>query len=155
MKKTIGIFTVLLIVVVAVAVGFYFGQGKGGQQAEQELKPLVDAAYPPPPEVMHSMGGVVKNIYGARIDLEVTSPDDYLPHLDGSPREKELRLVIVSGATEITFVDYTNPQPDGSPTITPLKLSDLKPGDEIKVISDENIRDAKKFDVTRVEVIRY
>ncbi len=155
MKKTISVFVIILILVVAVALGFYFGQDSGEQQAEEKLKPLVDAAYPPPPEVMHAIGGIVKNIYGATIDLEVIDPDDYLPHLDGSPQARELRFASVSDATEIAVVDYTNPQPDGSPTITPIGLSDLKPGDEVKVISSENIRDAQKFDVTRVEVIRY
>lgn len=155
MKKTVSIFAIILVLVVTVALGFYFGQDKGEQRAEEELKPLVDAAYPPPPEVMHSVGGVVKGIYGARIDLEVINPDDYLPHMDGSPREKELRLAVVSSATEIVIIDYTNPQSDGDPMVTLIELSDLKPGDEVKVISEENIRDAKKFDVTRVEVIVY
>ena len=141
--------------VAGVALGFYFGQKQGAQKTEETLGALVDQVYPPPPEVMQAMGGTIKNIYGAIIDLEVLDLDDYLPHPDGSPRARELRFASVSGATEIVLVDYTNPQPDGSPTVTPLTLSDLKPGDEVKVISDENIRDTQKFDVTRVEVIRY
>ncbi len=155
MKKTIPILLVVLFVVAGVALGFYFGQKQGAQKTEETLGALVDQVYPPPPEVMQAMGGTIKNIYGAIIDLEVLDLDDYLPHPDGSPRARELRFASVSGATEIVLVDYTNPQPDGSPTVTPLTLSDLKPGDEVKVISDENIRDTQKFDVTRVEVIRY
>ena len=158
MKKTVLILLVALLVVTGVALGFYFGQNRGEQKTEETLETLgalVNQVYPPPPEVMQAMGGTIKNIYGATINLEVLDLDDYLPHADGSPRAREFRFVSVSGATEIVLVDYTKPQQDGSPTITPLAFSDLKPGDEIKVMSKENIRDAKKFDVTRVEVIRY
>lgn len=155
MNKTALILLVVLLVVAGVALGFYFGQNQGAQKVEETLKALVNQVYPPPPEIMQVMGGTIKSVHGATIEFEVLDLDDYLPHPDGSPRRKEIRFANLSSKTEIVLINYTKPQPDGSPTISSLKRSDLKQGDDIKVTSDENIRDAKKFDVTRVEVIRY
>lgn len=155
MKKTIPILLVVFLVVAGVALGFYFGQNRGEQIVEEELGAILDRAYPPPPEVMHWLNGVIKGVYGARIDIEVVDPDDYLPHPDGSPHEKQLRLAVVSSKTDIILVDYGNPQLDGRPANIPLTLSDLSTENKVRVHSEENIRDAKKFDVTRVEVVRY
>lgn len=155
MKKTTSILLVLVFIVAGVALGFYIGKQQGEKEAENKLGGLIDMVFPKPPEIIHTVGGVVKSIFGATIDLEIIDPDDYLPHTDGSPQKKGVKSVLISGNTEIVLVNYIDPQPDGSPTITPLTLADLNPGDEIEVTSDENIRDAKKFDVTRVEVIVY
>ena len=154
-KKVLPILLIVMIVVAGIALGFYFGQDQGEQIVEERLGAILDRAYPPPPEIMHWLNGVIKGVYGARIDLEIVAPDDYLPRPDGSPHEKQLRLAVVSSNTDIVLVDYGNPQSDGRPANTNLSLNDLNIGDKIRVHSDENIRDAKKFDVTRVEVIRY
>ena len=152
-------FTITIVVLaalaLALALGLALGRKQGGAKVEQKLSPLVDLAFPKPSDEIKNFSGTITKIYGAIINLEIVDPDDYLPHTDGTPYIKEIRLASISSATQITLVDYTKPDNRGNPTITSIELSNLKTGDTITVQSDENIRDAKKFDVTRVELIRY
>lgn len=154
--KTFTITIVILAAIaLALALGLALGRKQGGAEIEQKLSPLVDLAFPKPPDEIKNFSGTITKIYGAIINLEIVDPDDYLPRTDGTPHIKEIRLASISSATEIMLVDYTKPDNRGNPTITPLELSDLKVGDTITVRSDQNIRDAEKFDVTRVELVRY
>ena len=158
---------VLVIVVIALlALVLTLGLSLGKKQAVKEsgaekeetiekLKSLVDLACPKPPSEIKTFSGTIKGIYGATIDLEIIDPEDYLPHTDGTPQRKEVRFANVSSATTFTFNDYTTPDGRENPTITTIELSDLKIGDKISVRSDQNIRDAEKFDVTRVELVKY
>ena len=155
-KKSLAVFGVIIIVFLIVVVGLYLLDQKDDEkEIEETLPPLVDPFYPKPPEILMSLNGTIKGIRGGLIGLEVMDPDDYLPHPDGSPQRKEIRFVSLFSNTEIVLIDYTNPQPDGSPTVTPLKLSDLRRGDEVRVESKKNIRDAKEFDAQKIEVVRY
>ena len=153
-KKSLAVFGVVITVLVIIIVGLYLGQKDDGKEIKEEL-PLAELFYPKPPEILMSLSGTIMGIKGGLIALEITDPDDYLPHPDGSPQRKELRFVSLFSDTEVILIDYTNPQPDGSPAVTPLKLSDLREDDEIRVESKENIRDAKEFDAQKIEVIRY
>lgn len=159
MKKVLLTLSLLLLIMAALALGFYFGRQKGTttatQAVQQKLQPLVELAFPKPPDDIRSLSGVVKGIYGATINLEINDPDDYLPRLDGSPRKKQIRFASVTAATTIVFIDTTQLDVQGNPKITVLPLSDLKIGDNVTVRSDQNIRDERKFDITKVELVKY
>ena len=154
-KKSLAVFGVVITVLVIIVVGLYLNQKDDEKEIEETLPPLVDFLYPKPPEILMSLSGTIMGIKGGLIALEITDPDDYLPHPDGSPQRKELRFVSLFSDTEVILIDYTNPQPDGSPAVTPLKLSDLRGGDKVRVESKENIRDAKEFDAQKIEVVIY
>lgn len=151
-RKSIVIAVVLVVIV---GVGAYlFGQQRSNQQA-QNLQSIVDLAFPPPPQELYTLSGLVKGVYGATINIETDDVDDYLPHPDGSPPRKEVRFANVTAETTYTLVDFIRLDQSGNPTRTPLQLADVKEGDIVIVKSNSNIRSAQKFDVTAVEVVRY
>lgn len=155
-KKTLTIASVAIILALSIAVGFYFGNRRGNNEGkksvEEKLSPLVNFAFPKPAEKITNLSGIVKEIFGAVINFEITDPNDYLPHLDGTPQKKELRSASVSRITEL-FLKTLNKQ--GNPKTTPIKISDFKVGDTITVYSEQNLRDAKKFDAAKIELLKF
>lgn len=163
MKRAFKTYFWLIIVVLVAAAsfsgGFYYGIRKGEQRgqiiAESQYLPLIDYAFPRPPVDLRSFTGTVKNVYGAELSLEIRNPDDYLPHLDGSPYAIETRTASVSSETQMVRIDTTQLDQNGNAIRTPLQLSDLKEGDRVTVFAKHNIRDAQQFDVARIELVRY
>lgn len=145
----------LVFLVAGLAAGGYFGREAGLNKARSEYQALLDLAYPPPAEEIHRISGTVRAIVGGTIQIDANDPEDYLPHLDNSPRTIVLRRANVSAVTEYVLVDYSNPQENGDPSRASFMLSDLKPGDRIVVESDENIRNAKSFETKLVEQVRF
>ena len=158
MNKTLTIITVAVIVLVVFGLGFYTGQtnGKkqGAVQAENKYKALIDIAFPPPPAEMTSLSGVVSGVYGATINVEITDPNDYLPHVDGTSQKKQVRYASITSATKIISINHAKLDAQGNPEIKTIRLSDIKIGDTITVRSDQNIKNAQKFDVSQVELIK-
>lgn len=162
MKKEYLIFIVAVLVIaitaIGVWVGFEFGKKESISQDKEQIEKLtglVDLVFPPPGETISTLTGTIKAMYGATIHLEVNDPEDYLPHTDGSQLKKRLRFASLIGTTKILLIDSTQIDENGNPKITELKQSDLKVGDVITVRSEQNIKSAEKFDVTRIELVRY
>jgi hypothetical protein len=163
MKNSKQLLTLFVIVVLVLAgffagmlVGLKRGEVRGAAQTRAKLQPIIDMAFPQPPQVLNSAGGVIKDIFGSKINLEINDPDDYLPHPDGSPRKKLMRSVLVSAATKITLVDYTKRDKRGNnPLVAAYRLADLKAGDTVNVKTSENIRNAQEFIANAIELIRY
>lgn len=145
--------------IIGFCIGFFAGnlrgRSEGTKTAEEKYAPIVDSAFPRPPEEMLSLSGIVEDIYGASIALEVADPDDYLPHTDGSRRAKQTRTANVLGNTFYTIVDFGKLDKQGNPTRTPITFGDIAVGDTITVSAATNIKTAQAFDVTAVEVIKY
>ena len=159
-KKLALVFLVLGLMALVLVLGFFWGKNlgvsEGKNETEKELKPLVDLAFPKPPEEIRAIGGIIKEIANSKIVLEAIDPDDYLPHLDGTPQRRELRSVSITSETKINLVDYTKRDARGiSPLIKPLKISELKVGDAVNVRSVSNVRESQQFDASVIEVIRY
>ncbi|HXF44056.1 MAG TPA: hypothetical protein VNK70_01150 [Candidatus Paceibacterota bacterium] len=154
-KKTLTIIVALAILAVVFGLGSYAGKSIGRKEMKKELSPLLSYIFPEPPAEIKSLGGKITGIYGATINLEVPDPDDYLPHTDGSPRKTETRFVTVNANTEIKLVNYGKIDGRGAPETRTLKLTDLKVGDAITVESAENIKEAEKFDATKIFLIKY
>lgn len=157
-RKNIIIFVAAFIII---TVGMFFiGRLTGQQMTEtkhqtqiQEMKTLIDKIYPPPPAEMYSLTGKIKEIYGASIIMEIASPDDYLPHPDGSARKTETRTANVTAKTTYTFFDYTQFDKQGNPKTSSITLKDLKTGDNITVKSEQNIRNVQSFDVSEIQKV--
>ena len=149
-KKTTSLFAVFIII--ALVVGFFVGQWQGKMEGEkigsQKLQPLVDSVFPEPPANINVLTGIVKGISGATIAFEINAIDDYLPHLDGSPRKTETRFAVITPSTKIISM---NGETGNSATIT---LQNIKAGDVITVVSAENIRNAERFDVTEIRTVK-
>lgn len=149
------IVTAAIALIAGLAVGYFAGSAQGGAATEKKLMPLIDAAFPPPPSEFFSLTGAVTSIYGAELGLEIDDPDDYLPHLDGSPRAKEMRTAQVSASTAYTLINYARLDQSGNPVRTSFSFGNLKVGEIITVRSAENIRDAASFEATAVERVVY
>lgn len=149
-KKAISLLVVLTIV--GLVVGFFVGQWQGKNQGvaetTQELKPVLDVAFPEPPPYIGSLSGPIQGVSGATIAFQINDPSDYLPHLDGSPRKTQTRFATVTPATKLTSIDAKT---GSAKTIT---LQDLKVGDAITAVSDQNIRNLDKFDATEIRIVK-
>lgn len=148
---------IIAVLILALIAGFVFGRWTGmttQNNTVAKLQPLVDLAYPQPPQDMRSVTGVIENIYGATIMLQIDDPNDYLPHLDGSLRAKLTVSANTSSQTNYVSIDPTKFDKQGNATVTALKLSDLKQGNVVTVRSNQNIRNASSFDASEVQLIR-
>ena len=150
---------VIMVAVITVSVGLFVGQGvgrkEGVREVEAKLRPAIERVFPAPAPEIKVLSGIVKGVYGGTINLEIGDPDDYLPHADGSAPKRQVRYVGVTSATKIYLIDVQKIDRSGSITKTNLALSALRVGDGITVKSDKNIKDAKSFEVTEIEVVRY
>ncbi len=145
----------VVFLIAGAALGGYFGREAGRNAARSEYKALLDLAYPPPAASIHRISGAVRTIAGGTIVLDVNDPEDYLPHVDNSPRKTLTKRANVTAATEYVLVDYSKPQANGDPSRVPFALSDLQIGDRVVVESDENIRETKSFRVKLVQRVRF
>lgn len=143
-KKIVTVSAIFLVI--GLLIGFWGGSTVGKTNAERELLPLVNLAFPKPGDDIRSFTGTVMGIFGATISIEIDDPADYLPHLDGSPRATQTRFANTTPDTKYVFI--TN----GETKTTPSSISDIKNGDDITVRSNDNIRDAEKFDVFEVDL---
>ncbi|TSA46101.1 hypothetical protein D4R51_00700 [bacterium] len=146
-KKTL-VTAAVVFLIIGILIGFVGGKQAGRVDAEKQLLPIVNLAFPKPSDDMRSMTGTVMGIFGATINLQIDDPADYLPHLDGSPRAVQTRFANVTPDTKYVFVI------NGKIKSTPSSVSDVKKGDIITVRSNDNIRDAETFDVFEVDLVR-
>ncbi|MDP1706291.1 MAG: hypothetical protein Q8L36_00530 [bacterium] len=154
MKQT-KVILIPLLVVILIAGAFWAGKQTDKKETSnelQQLKNIVEDIYPTPTEIK-ALNGTIKNIVGARISLEVSDPNDYLPHTDGSVRKTEIRSANVLSNTTYSLIDYNKVDKDGNFSVTKISLTDLKTGDQITVRSNTNIKDLKSFDVIAVEKV--
>lgn len=154
MEKRTSFLVFVLILLVGGALGFFIGRSMGNNEVAK-LQPLVNLAYPKPPEDIRSMTGTVQGIYGATIMLQLDDPNDYLPHVDGSPRQKLSVSANTSSQTKFVSIDYQKLDSRGNPTVADISLSDLKSQNVVTVRSNQNIRNASQFDVSEVQLVRF
>ncbi len=149
----------LVVAVVAIALALFFGRqiGKkeGVSEVEANLRPVLEKTFPTPAPEIHIMSGIVKAVYGGTINFEVSDPNDYIPHADGSAPRKEVRYVGVTSATKISLADLSKIDRSGNIVKTIIALSSLKNGDGVTIKSATNIKDAVKFDATEIELVKY
>ncbi len=158
-KKIIVVVGLALLAIVIFIIGFFAGKNSGmqagTQAAESKYKPLVNIAFPEPPAVMNKVSGIVENVSGNIITFKVNDPNDYLPHLDGSPRATVEKQALVSSATSFSLINYAKLDKNGSATLTALTLGDIKTGNTVTVASDRNIRTSQSFPASSVQVSNY
>jgi ABC-type cobalt transport system substrate-binding protein len=153
-KKPVFIIVALLALILGGVIGYFIGQANGNQAAANKYLPIINVAFPAPSGTLYNLMGTVQSVYGATIALTVQDPSDYLPHVDGSPRVTQNRNANTSPSTQYFSIDNTHLDKSGNPTITPITLADIKPGDTVMVKSSENIFSAGSFDATEVDLIK-
>jgi len=133
---------------------FYYGKTEGTKEGQKEYAPLVDMAFPKPPDDIRQLSGTIQNIQGATLYLAINSITDYLPHTDGTPRKTEIRYVTVTNQTKISSIETTKFDTNGDPLTKDISFSDLKTGMNITVSASENIRNVEKFDATSIRIVQ-
>ncbi|MGC9602947.1 MAG: hypothetical protein ABSF47_00560 [Minisyncoccia bacterium] len=150
-KRTL-ITSSVIFLIIGLLIGFWGGNVVGNQSgkadAEKQLLPLVNLAFPKPADDIRSFTGTVKAVVGSTINIEINDPADYLPHLDNSPRTKQLRYANTTPDTKFVTVS------GGKVTVSKISASNLKTGDTITVRSNTNIKDAQRFDVSEVDLVK-
>jgi hypothetical protein len=155
MNKYLAGVLVIILIVAGVWLGMELGKKQGKELADTKLKDVVDLAFPKPAEDIRMLNGVVKAVYGASVQFEMDSLEDYLPKTDGTAKTKEMRFAVVTSKTELVRYDMTKIGKDGNPPQTKITIGDLKPGTPITVRATENIRTAEKFETIRIETAVY
>jgi len=159
----VGIFT--LLVLTSGAGGYFYGlkagyvSGKSASEKEiADLKAGLQVYFPPSPSEVFSISGVIKEIGGNAIKVEMNSFTEF-PPLPGQKNPTELRLVKITPDTKITEFTFSKPGlpvpgKNGLPPEAPMKeikFSDLKFGDNVTVKSLENIKNKMEFTATNIE----
>lgn len=146
-------------IICAFVLGFYVGnlrgQFVGKIEGEKRYKDVVEAIYPKPPKELYSTGGVIKSIYGAKLEIESYDPLDYLPHADGSERRKKVYVGILTPKTKFVLVDKTKYDKNGYPSVSAFQPSDLKVGDNIAFESGKDLLKENNFEITKVVIEKY
>lgn len=147
-KKNIALSLTLLAV--GILVGFligYFVANKSTPRVSQntDLQNLVNIAFPKPPDDLRMVSAKILKIDGMRVEFETPDPEDYLPHADNSPQATMTRVGKVTNETVMKRIDTSATKE------VKLTLSELKTGDTITIISAENVRTAKEFDILLIE----
>lgn len=177
-KNRLIILIVLIVVVFVIGYGFGFYKGKGSMNAELQgqilgLQNKLDAAnsfFEPTPENITSLSGTVTKISDNIVVFE-------FPGLFANPLEEfpKIRTAVVDEETTITkrvhknteewdaeFRQYerlseralitgaSEPEPPEQYKDVESFFEEISIGDAIYVDSDENIRDAEEFEVTKI-----
>lgn len=162
-KKVLVVLSLILLVVVIFIVGFWAGNqigmrtgtAEGVQTAEAQYKPLLNVAFPEPPAVLTQTRAKITGIEGSNLTISMDDPNDYLPHLDGSPKKQVARTVVINPNTQIIKLDYSKMNSSGMPLQSSLNLSDLKTGDIIVVTTNSNIRTDNAFVANQITLAVY
>ena len=154
----VGVLICLVIALGAGALAFSYGKQVGREAAREgakdEVRKILDNAFPPPPEQIFTLSGEIKELVGGTIVFEINDPSDYLPHADGTPRNKQIRRADMRSGTAYFLVDYTKPTPSGDPSVSSISFSDLKIGNRITVKSAENVKTTERFVASEVRRVK-
>ncbi len=158
----------VLLIIVAATGGYFYGLKSGyiaGQTASQAeidgLRSKLAAYFPPLPEEIFSLAGIIKDIGKDFIKIEIASLLQSPPP-PGSRTQTELRTVKIglqTAITEFTFDTVSVPTPTGEGVLPPetpekkISFSSLKVGDQVTVEASENIKSKIEFTATKIQQI--
>lgn len=106
------------------------------------------------PKILYNLTGSVQKLNSGSFLFEATI---FQPYEKEQPSKiTEMRKVLVTPVTKfcrLTFVvqEGTNTK---TPQETPLKFQDLKLGDYVEVISNQDISQAEEFEATQVRILQ-
>ena len=159
-----------ILVIICFLIGFGIGYFTGKistykiflvklAEKEKEInwyKTLLGAFYPPLPKEIYSFSGKITKIEGNSIWVEAKIRVSRFPLSEGKEFEKKEMKVNLVNDTEILKIEPIIPPslpPEEPVKKTPLKLSDLKVGDRITVISKEDIKGKTEILADEIQLI--
>lgn len=138
----VGIVLAVVLSVVAAVMPRSERRGTGTTEEQARLDAIRKLEQPQVVET-RTLTGTVKGVFGATIYLELV----------GSSNGAPIRFASVLAETTYSLVNTKKFTATGNPTVTTIKLSDIKAGDTVTVTSDGFIGTAEKFDVTEVQKV--
>ena len=156
-KKFILITVVILIVVIALGALSYYSKKEEPingtnppPQKEEEPKASSPATVP---DVLHNLRGAIKEFDGGNIVMEAE-----IPQVDENGKLillAEIKKVLITSDTKITSLSFVIHEPTGKkiPREEDIRFNDLQIGDYIEVLSGQNIRIEKEFEVSKVRIL--
>lgn len=163
---------------VGIFVGFFLGKRSGAPDQSiriQKLQSQLEQAkkfFPSLPQNTRSVSGIVKEVRASAIVLETipAGPFDESPRMRTITIGKDAKIVKneqkdpAAYQREIAEFQKTVQEQSGKPGLTPVmppppfrevaaKISDIKPGQQVSITADENIRDKESFEATQVTIL--
>jgi hypothetical protein len=164
-----SIYLAIVLAIVFLLVGFGFGNFYGkmvtekiwqGKLAEKEKeiewwKSLLEMFYPPLPEEIYSISGKIKKIEGNSIWIESQIRVSRFPLPGGKEFEtKEIKVNVLpeTKIVKVEILEIPPPPPEEPFKEIPLKIEDLKVGDQITFTSKENIKGKTEILADRIQL---
>jgi len=149
----------IITILIAFTAGYYTGK-IGSMNEITKYKTAIDEMFPEPVSVVFNVNGVIKEISGDSITIEIPAfVQRVLPWEESQELSNEQRVVTITKDTELIKIDPLIPiefTEEGESIFgESLFLSELKKGYSINVTSDQNIKTNNKFTATRIEFILF
>ena len=164
-------FFYIILIIVFFLIGFGIGeisergrwQGKIGRiqnQAQKEIdwyKSILEPFYPPLPEEIYNLSGNVTEKGDKFLEMEAEVRVSQFPLPEGKEIEKQNIKVNLTDKTKISEIEMIEPPP--LPPEKPFKetilgFGDVKIGDKITVISEENIKGKTEISASQIQVLQ-
>ncbi len=154
-----GAFLLFVLVIIVVIVSILSEKARRNnidrqQEArnEQDRQEIL-AGYTEPQDV-RLISGTVLGVAGGTIQLKGFDPEDYLPHNDGAPRKEKTWFVTVTRDTKIVYFSELDLDANGLPRTSAAKISDIKSGMAVSVVTASNALTGIEVDAEEVRVLR-
>jgi hypothetical protein len=151
----------LIIIIVLLIIGFLFYYNfqnnleKQKEELQQKQKKETPSQQTPTitiPKILYNLYGNVQKIEENDIIFEAQ-----IPQIDQNNQGsfgKEIRKIIITPSTEFTKLIFVTDKTTGiqMPTEIKITLKDIKIGNYIEVLSNQNISQAEEFEATKIRI---
>jgi flagellar basal body-associated protein FliL len=150
--KKIFIILIIFLILIAGFLSYYFHFPKEKTKAPQKKETLPP---PPPavvlPKVIYNLSGEIKKIEPNAIIFEASIP--VLGENNQITQKKEIRKAIITPSTTFNKISFVEVEEKRKKVVeSPITFKDLKIGDLIEVISNQDISHAEEFEATQIRV---
>jgi hypothetical protein len=166
-----NIILLVFVCLTSLAVGFILGQFSGktidqDNKIEQELawcKSSLEIVYPPLPEEIYSLGGMVIEKQDNFLIIETTVQVNQFPLPDGKHLETQNIKVNLTDETQVFKQEFVEElmteKPEGEEPFNLFRkvffsVEDIEVGKVVQAFSQENIKGQKEFSAIEIELSR-
>ena len=153
MKKNIIIGAIVIFIILAALVLFPWFQSSKAPFPEVKTPGKEEAPKIILPKILYNLAGVIQKLEKDTVLLEAT-----IPQLNeaGEPIQKtETRKVLITTATkftQLTFLAGADPKKK-TPVETAVTFKELKAGDYVEVISNQDISQKEEFTAIQIRIL--
>ena len=158
-EKVISRVVVLVVVIIVILGGLFYYQNKKEETklppGESSSETSSENSGVTTPKVLYNLTGIIEEFGENTVYFEAD-----IPQIDEKGQlvsKKEIRKAILEPTTEISRLYFETHRETGKkiPKEIEMDFEDLKIGNEIEVLSNQNIGELQEFKVTKVRVLSY